>query len=252
MSIGRKLSFLCSAIFLTGCIFIGTVDQNVFTQRAKTDLEKISTDINVAVVDTLVLRITNSGNDLGVVYLHNYYKEYCNNRFERNYIRNKFLSSYITSLEEDSFKISRLIPVIKDSEYIGEVQKNINAYKGIRRPTYKKVRFGSYFDIIFAQDSEKSISYPSEDNSNFSIYSEKYLFDIAISNFRKEYLKNLKVEKIMDIYSLDCGGNFESTLLLFSSEWRRLIPIKSEIFSVPSRDRVLITSADNSNSLIGY
>jgi uncharacterized protein YtpQ (UPF0354 family) len=240
---------LFAALLLSACSNKKEVlSEAEFADKYLLALKKNNPSVEYSLAPDLSVNAKYKGTD----YSHfpdNAYREYLMEPDSIDQVLIKF-----TQTANDLYKESKgvntrnIIPVIKSADFIDDVKKLV----GVTDSTNSSPVFEKYNDellIVYAEDSEKSISYFTQDNFNELRINRNTIQALALDNLDRMLTKT---ERIGDNgrYMVTSGGSYEASLLLLKSFWtRKNFPVKGDIvIAVPNRDMLLVTgSKDRAN-----
>ena len=209
-------------------------------------------EINPSVEYTLAPDLSVNAKYKGIDYSHfpdNAYREYLMEPDSIDLVLMKFTQTANDLYKENKgINARNIIPVIKSADFIDEVKKLVGKTDSTKSsPIFEK--YNDELLIVYAEDSEKNISYFTQDNFNKLHISRDSIEALALDNLDRMLTRT---ERIGDEgrYMVTAGGSYEASLLLLNSFWsRKNFPVKGDIVvAIPNRDMLLITgSKDKAN-----
>ncbi|RZK42267.1 MAG: DUF1444 family protein [Hymenobacter sp.] len=181
-------------------------------------------------------------------YIDNAYIEYKSEPDSAKEIITRYVASTADIyLEQERISIDDIVPTVKSFESIEEL--NSLTEKG-KAPTVITKKYNSQLVVIYAQDSKNSIRYLTSENFKQLAISEDSLECIALRNLSK-ILPSVERKGNNGLYMITAGGNYEASLLLLPSLWKKKnFPVNGDfIVAIPNRDMLLITGSKNKSGI---
>ena len=240
----RLISILLLGLFILSC----NSKTSIMTEKefAKVYLDSLSKKYPTTQFDLNPdLTITSKKGDLE-------YKHYIDNAFITYKAQpdsiNAIISKYVASatdlyIESKSVNIDSIVPVIKSIKYLDEIDALNKDGKSFPMITE---RYNDQLIVIYAEDSKNSIKYLTEDDFKTLSISRDTLKSIALQNFKK-ILPNIQRQGDNGLFMITAGGNYEASLILLSSIWKKTnFPVDGDfIIAIPNRDMLMITGSKN-------
>jgi len=141
---------------------------------------------------------------------------------------------------------TRIVPVIKDREWLEEVRQSIKTSGSAQDVLFEE--FNKELVIVYAEDTEKRTRYLlSTDDIDID---RKDLRKLAVDNLMR-ILPKIEMQGDGIFAMLTAGGDYEASLLLFDHIWNGgQIKVEGDIVvAVPAKDVLLITGSQNRKGL---
>jgi uncharacterized protein YtpQ (UPF0354 family) len=158
------------------------------------------------------------------------------------------ISRYVAStadlyIEHKGIHLQNVVPTIKSVASITEID-SLSAIG--KTPTLVTKDYNEHLKIVYAEDSEHSIRYLTKENFKELNISEDSLFHVALKNL-DSILPAIERSGSDGLYMITAGGNYESSLLLITSLWKKdKFPVSGDfIVAIPNRDMLLVTGSNN-------
>ncbi len=218
-----------------------------FTREVVAVLKTKADGLAVRVMGDLELRVTGGDGEGSQVFLHNAYDAYQQNPAQLAAV----LGNYVLALAElgavrdDPVDPERIVPVIKDRNWMRETQARVRAH-----PKYRAGQeqvFEEYNDelvIFYAEDLPHGIRYLTTEGVKKWGLEQASLRPLAVRNLRA-LLPQVQVLGAGGLYLISAGGNYEASLLLFEGLWRdEKLEVEGDyVVAVPARDTLLVTGS---------
>ena len=245
-----KHLILFVAIFLTACsIKQEVLSEAEFVNKYLLALKKNNPSVDYSLAPDLSVNAKYKGNDYSH-FPNNAYREYLMKPDSIDQVLIKFTQNanqlYKESKEVD---VSKIVPIIKSPEFIVEVKKLIGTTDSSKSlPIFEK--YNDDLLIVYAEDSEKGISYFTQDNFKKLHISQDSISALALNNL-DGILTKVEITGDKGRYMVAAGGAYEASLLLLNSVWsKKNFPVKGDIVvAIPNRDILLITGSDDKVNL---
>lgn len=222
-----------------------------FTKEYHKRASELKPHLKYRIIDDLHLVSTYEGNDFQH-FLENAYSEY---RLEPTDL-DSVIIRYINASDDlyktvDTIVIERIVPVIKDKNYITDIQRSLSKKGGVKATT--DLVFDNYNEelvIIYAEDQESSIKYFSNEDFINSGFPRDSLLSESIKNLDR-ILPSIERVGENGFYGLIAGGDYEASLILFESMWNKdNFQVKGDIVvAIPTRDLLIVTGSEDSAGL---
>ena len=245
----RAFCLTLVAVLATACNEKGLAP-DVFTDRFLSELHEAAPDSEFQKTGELTLEGKGSDGKELKIYLDNAYLKYQQEPQSLDQIMSDHISSLLESWSADFSKVdpTRIVPVIKDKNYIADVQQSM-AEKGGSADDWDVPANEDYngeLVILYAEDSERNIRYLSDEKLAEIGVSRDGLRAKAVENLRP-LLPDIEIHGDAGTYMLTAGGNYEASLILFDEIWREgQLSVKGEtVIAVPSRDVLVVTGSED-------
>jgi len=185
------------------------------------------------------------------------YKHYTNNAFIAYKNAPDSVGSVITrymaataefyTRQPETVNINHIIPVIKSVEYLAEINALNKAGKSLPMVTEK---YNDQLIIAYAEDSENSVKYLTEEDLQALAISRDTLKSIALRNLAK-LIPDIKRRGNYGLFMVIAGGTYESSLILLPSIWNKeQFPVEgSFVIALPSRNMLMITGSKDKKGM---
>lgn len=230
------------------------LSEDAFTEKAMNEFRSKAPDYKIRKAGYLHLHVeVPSGEEMNV-YLDNAYKSY---RAYPN-TEDDILATYIAgwmdraNSSEHVLDPSRIVPVIKDKNYIPEIRQSIlnqgASLDDWDDPAHEPLN--SELMIVYAEDSETRMRFVSDEELDELGLRAAERRALAVGNL-KALLPPLEAHGGDGIYLLSVGGDYETSLLLFDSFWESgQLEVKGEIVTaVPARGLLVVTGSQDPEGL---
>lgn len=227
---------------------------DAFTDYYVASLKQASPSLEVEVVHELELKVSEEGSENQFqTFLDNAYAAYINDQEARDEIIEQFVASQIETFEmhkRPGIDPERIVPIVKDRQWMASVMEAMEENE-VDFPTPLFRPYNSELQVFYAEDSEHNIRYLNTENLENMSYTEDELYDLACENLKRMLNGNIEVSGTDGIYMLTAGGNYETSLMLFSSLWRGnfLEVMGRTVISIPTRDLLLVTGSEDEEGI---
>jgi uncharacterized protein YtpQ (UPF0354 family) len=146
--------------------------------------------------------------------------------------------------------INRIVPVIKSISYLDNI-KSLSKESGLgKEPWVPYKKYNDDLIIVYAEDTQNSIRYFSEEDFNKLAIPLDSLLPLAIKNL-DSILPEIQSKGDNGIFMITAGGDFEASLILFKSIWTTdNFKVRGEIvISIPNRDMLMITGSKDEKGI---
>jgi uncharacterized protein YtpQ (UPF0354 family) len=203
--------------------------------------------LRVEVVGEKELRITDPMGKESTAFLDNAYTEYRQHPKDLSAVIQKFSAALVESSREDeSIDRSRIVPVVKDRNWIKEIQESTKS-RGVKG-TLENVfdDFNEELVVVYAEDNPKTVRYLTPEKlANLGIERGE-LRALAVENL-KRLIPQVEVLPGPEVSMVKADGDYEASLVLFDELWASpQIRVDGDIVvAVPSRGVLLFTGSRN-------
>lgn len=245
-----KHLILFAALLLTACSNKKEVlSETEFANEYLLALKKNNPSVDYSLAPDLSVNAKYKGTDYSH-FPNNAYREYLMEPDSIDQVLIKFTQTANEVYRESKgVNINNIIPVIKTADFIDEVRELV----GVKDSTKSLPIFENYNNellIVYAEDSEKSVSYFTQDNFQKLHLKRDSLSAIALVNLDRMLPK---VERTGDNgrYMVIAGGTYEASMILLNSFWTtKNFPVKGDIvIAIPNRDMLLVTGSKDKVNL---
>lgn len=245
-----KHLMLFAALLLTACSNKKEVlSETAFANKYLLALQHNNPSVDYSLAPDLSVNAKYNGGDYSH-FPNNAYREYLMKPDSIDHVLIKFTQTANELYKENKeVDISKIVPVIKSPDFIDEVKELVGVTDSSKSlPLFEK--YNNELLIVYAEDSEKGISYFTQDNLNKLHISKDSISVLALRNLDGILTK---IEKTGDNgrYMVAAGGTYEASLLLLNSFWSsKNFPVKGDIVvAIPNRDILLITGSHDKANL---
>ncbi len=235
---------------------------DAFTGYYVASLKQASPGLEVEVVHDLELKVSEEGSENQFqTFLDNAYAAYMSDQEARDEIIEQFVASQIETFEmhkRPDIDPERIVPIVKDRAWMDAVLATMED-NDADFPIPMSREYNSELEVFFAEDSEHNIRYLNDDNLSTLEKSEDELYELACKNLRRMLDHKIDVSGDDGIYMITAGGNYETSLMLFSSLWKGdfLEVLGRTVISIPTRDLMLVTGSEDTEGIerireVGY
>ena len=245
----KKLIAFAASLGLAGCNQSSLLTPLQFTENFVAEIKKSAPQITVTVVRPLELKASAQGANENSVFLDNAYANYKSDPQAGNAIIQKYVAALVETSAHTQAPVdpSRIVPVIKDKTYLGEVRQSVKARGGSPEKfmtVYEE--YNSELWIFYAEDSPKNIRYLSDNDLAALKLERNTLRELAVKNLR-QLLPEPTLVGTNGLYMMHAGGDYEASLILADSIWQAgTIKVDGDlVIAIPSRDVLLITGSSN-------
>ncbi len=225
------------------------LSETAFANEYLLALKKNNASVDYSLTSDLSVNAKYKGSDYSH-FPNNAYREYLMEPDCIDQVIAKFTQTANDLYKENKgVNTNNIIPVIKSTDFIDEVKKMVEVTDSTKSsPLFEK--YNNELLIVYAEDSEKSIRYFTQDDFAKLHISRDSISVIALDNLDKMLTK---VERAGDNgkYMITAGGSYEASMLLLTSFWSsKNFPVKGNIVvAVPNRDVLLITGSEDKANL---
>lgn len=245
--------FFASLIFTLGLSSIADsapLSADQFTQAFAKRLKKAQPAINLIVRSDLLLMIKDLGGNETTMYLDNAYSQYLLDPTAVDEILKNYIASFGETTEKSaSLERTRIVPIIKDRNWIAEINESVKE-RGIKQvPENVYEDFNEELVILYAEDTPTNISYFAPKSLEEIGLSRKQLRTLSVANLTR-LIPKPQVDTGPLVSMITVGGNYEASLLLFDDLWANLSKADGDIVvAVPARDLLMFTGSRNQRGL---
>jgi len=223
-----------------------------FTQIYKDSLSERYPDVKFTITSPLTITSTQEGESLSH-FLDNCYREYRQSPSDLSEIITQYITGIYSLFNLKEINASRIIPIIKPSEYVEELKKTYEN-KDINDSSSSFGIYRKYNDqliIMFAEDTDYNLRYVSQKDIDSLGIDNDTLLDFSIKNMQNLLPPVNKMEGDNNIWQVTAGGNIENSLILLNYLWtKENFPVKGQILiSIPNRDILLVADSGDKNSI---
>jgi uncharacterized protein YtpQ (UPF0354 family) len=143
---------------------------------------------------------------------------------------------------------SRIVPVIKDRQWLADLHNTLKARGVDKPPDFIVDDFNDELIVVYAEDDPNRTRYLTTEEVKMD---RGELRALAVANL-KRLLPKIEMRNHDNVFSLlSAGGDYEASLLLFDDIWSDgQIKVDGDIVvAVPARDVLLITGSKNRKGL---
>lgn len=218
-----------------------------FTSRFARHFASSMPRLRVEVTGERDLRITNSKKEDFTAYMDNAYAEYLRHPEDLPTIFQKFgVGLAETSREDDSIDRSRIVPIVKDRNWIREIKESTKSRGARNAPETVFDDLNEDLVVAYAEDTPETVRYLIPKNLVTLGIALGELRALAVENL-KRLLPKIEVLPGPDATMVKADGNYESSLLLFHDLWDSPpFSVDGDIVAaIPARGLLLVTGSQN-------
>jgi uncharacterized protein YtpQ (UPF0354 family) len=203
--------------------------------------------LTVKVTGEKELRITNPKGKESTAFLDNAYAEYRQHPKDLSAVIQKFSGGLVeSSREDDSMDRSRIVPIVKDRNWIKEIQESTKSRGADDAPENVFDDFNEELVVVYAEDNPKTIRYLTPENLAKLGIARGELRALAVENL-KRLIPQIEVLPGPLVSMVKADGDYEASLLLFNELWSNgQIRVDGDfVVAIPARDLLLVTGSRN-------
>lgn len=231
------------------------LSENEFTEAYIAKLSAKEPKLSIERKDSLELVVHDSSDNHLRIYLGNAYKSYQQSPESRDNILEDFVQSMLETMRasgnDEEIDVKRIVPVIKDTDYLAGVKKSLG--EAAKDPE----KFDIYYETL---NKDLLVFYVVDSEHNLKFLGQKELDQLKIKGTELRQLSLTNLETILPeikkhgdggTFMVTAGGTYEASLLLMETLWSRdNFEVRGDIVvSVPSRDLLLVTGSKDSEGL---
>lgn len=240
-----KIFILTILLFCIGCQRTDRMNEAKFTQIYLNALQQKNPDVSYNITGFLEIEAEKEGQTF-THFLNNAFNSYSQEPSDLNNIIETYSNSASELYEQDEkLDTTRIVPIIKDVQYLEEVKKLTKSEE--INLVYQELN--KELVVLFAEDTEKSISYFTKDKLNKTSF-DGDLYMLATKNL-DNILPDIEILGEKPLFMLNVGGDYEASLILLDFIWtKENFPVDGEIvILIPSRDLLMITGSESIEGL---
>lgn len=234
---------LCS-----GCAQSPVLSSSQFTREFSNALSTAASELKVATVKDLELKVTSGDGHDFTLFLENAYDEYRLDPKAKSDVIQRFVAAGLETTRgvRDGVDRTRIVPVIKDRPWLEETRQAMLDRGAKKVPEHVYEDFNSDLVILYAEDSPKNIRYLGPKDLELAKIEREELRALACENL-KRILPKIERHGTDGLYMLTAGGDYEASLLLLDSIWSDgEMDVQGDVVvAIPTRDLLLVTGSQN-------
>lgn len=216
-----------------------------FTRLYLDSLKRNYPEATFTIESELTIKADYKGQEY-IYFFDNSYKEYQMDKASLDFVISKWVASLDDVFREKvKIQTDRIIPLIKPINFLDDIMR-LAADKNASEPWIVYEKYNDRLIIVYAEDSEKSISYLSkEEFSKLNINSDT-LRQLAVKNLTR-ILPGIQKYGGDETFGLAAGGDYEASLILLTSLWtNESYNVDGDfVIAIPNRDMLLVTGSNN-------
>ncbi len=230
------------------------LSEEAFADKVLSEFSAQAPDLEIRKAGYLHLQAVTPDEKELQIYLDNAYKSYTAYPDTRDAIIATYIAGWIdqVSSRDDDIDPSRIVPVIKDVNYIPEIRQSIldqgSSLDNWEDPAHEALN--SELIVVYAEDSDTRMRFVSEQDLVDIGFGSDDRLERAVANL-KALLPPLEARGGEGLYMLSAGGDYEASLLLFTKMWESgQLPVEGEIVvAVPARGILVVTGSEDAEGL---
>jgi hypothetical protein len=242
----RLIAALIMAAGLSGMACADTLAPRAFSEEMARALQAAMPSATVTIKGDLELGINNAAGRNASVSLANPYRDYTRDPQRLGTI----VQAYVKSLSSPPLAApaaldrTRIVPVIKDKQWLAEIQNGLRAQGGQTIPDFAVERFNNELIIAYAQDDPVRMRYLT--TAELAGEDRVALRALAVENLAR-LLPKIEMQAGPQLSVITAGGDYEASLLLLDGLWSGgQIKVDGDIVvAIPARDMLFITGSRN-------
>lgn len=248
----KVFAYILMVLFCQASYAGKILSESEFVERYVNAVKDKVDGVKVVVAGNLEVKFESGDGDERVSFLDNAYLTYKNNPESLEDILEQYSGSLKEMFQpvEASFGKERIFPVIKDSEYIRQVEAMVKE-KGSKDnfPFYYE-RLNKELFVLYVFDTETSMQFISQDDIDKLGIKNKELRHLAKNNLWDSVQLQLQGNPGA-VSMLVADGTYEASFILYDGIWsKEQFPVKGDIVVyIPTRDLVLITGSEDAEGL---
>lgn len=230
------------------------LSEDEFAELVVKQLEAEAPDYNARIVGHLHILVEPPKGEEFQVFLDNAYKLYQTSPESRSDILSTYMTAWLAQGENEfaAIDVSRVVPVIKDNEFIPGLRQSVRANGGDvskwRTPAHEL--YNTELVVLFAEDTDTSIRYLSEEDLAEIGFDTENRLERAVENLWR-LLPDIQLYGGNGTYGLEAGGDYEASILLLANIWKsEEIVVNGElVVAVPARNTLVVTGSRDMEGL---
>jgi uncharacterized protein YtpQ (UPF0354 family) len=238
----KRLLILVCFLLMCATSRAETLSSAAFTQEFARVLATAMPSATVSVESELQLSVKDASGLDRTLFLANAYQDYSRDPARFGELVKASVAAMGPSAKTGAkLDRSRIIPVIKDRQWLLDLQKTLKA-QGDKAPEHLSESFNDELIIVYAEDDPTRMRYLTTDEDIGVGRAE--LRALAIENLRR-ILPKIEMRAGDHVFLVSAGGDYEASLLLLDEIWSGgQIKVNGEIVvAIPARDVLLVTGS---------
>lgn len=227
-----------------------TMTEREFTELYINTMLKSYPDAKYDIIGDLTVKADYNGKEFSH-YLDNAFKEY---KMQPNSV-DEVMKRYVASSrdlykEPEPINTNNIVPIIKPIDYLEDLKQLSKENGEEKEPWVVYEKYNTALIIVYGENTETSIKYfTQEDFSKLSIPKDS-LRSLAVKNL-KEILPEIQSKGDNGTFMVTAGGDFEASLILFTSIWtNNNFKVNGDIVvAIPNRDMLMITGSKDEQGI---
>lgn len=219
------------------------LDELAFTHLFADAMSELAPGENAVVSETLCIHCGPEGDRK--VYLHNLWGALPAEADERVAAVTHHVMAMLETEEEAVPDIERIVPLVKDDQYMAQVQEMMGAENELVTEP-----LAADLHIVYAIDRPNSVATLKASQLPVIGIGREDLREVAVANLGL-ILEKVELQPGDTASMVLCGGNYEASMLLVDDLWRQMQgQVQGELVAcAPSRDLLLFTGTETEGGL---
>jgi len=223
-----------------------------FTNEFKSCLTAKLSEAKIVIEQPLHLKVAKPEGTTFYAFLNNAYAQYRTSPENKAEVIEKYAAAIIEmrDTEGDLVDKQRIVPVVKDKNWLRETQQSSQARANAKPLDYVWEIYNEELVILFAEDRSASMRFLTIEDLAILKIQLQDLRELACANLTR-ILPTQEIQSRGEIYRIMGGGDYDASLLLLNHFWENAkLDIRGElVVAIPSRDCLLATGGENEKSL---
>jgi uncharacterized protein YtpQ (UPF0354 family) len=234
------LGLLVAVVALCGVAFAELLTPYEFTVEFMRALAEALPAAKVSSDRSLQLTVRHRDGRESTIELANPYRDYSQDPKRLDQLVRSFANAIGGAREAAPLDRARIVPVIKDKQWITDVEKTLAARGTPQETAYES--FNNELIIVYAEDDPTRTRYLAK--QEVASIDRQELRSLAIANL-KRIMPKIQAEVDGGLYLVSAGGDYEASLLLIDEIWSGgQFQVNGDIVvAVPARDALLVTGS---------
>jgi uncharacterized protein YtpQ (UPF0354 family) len=209
--------------------------------------------IQVQIIQSLEIKVTNANGKETKVFLDNAYTRYRITPENKAELIQKYGEAFLetATAQDQPVDQARIVPIIKDRAWINDLKKGLKARGGQESPEQVHEAYNEELIIVYAVDTPTNIRYLSTaDLGQLQLKTSGDLRKLACANLER-LLPAPDIQQENGLYRIKAGGDYDASLLLLESLWTTgKIPVAGEtVAAIPARDFLAVTGSEDASGM---
>jgi uncharacterized protein YtpQ (UPF0354 family) len=202
------------------------------------------------ILSDLTVKAEYNGKDFSH-YLDNAYKDYKMQQDSVDEVIKRYVASSRDLYKEpEPINTNNIVPIIKPTEYLEDLKQLSRENGEEKEPWIVYEKYNNALIIVYAENTETSIRYFTQEDFGKLSISRDSLFPLAVKNL-KGLLPEIRSKGENGTFMITAGGDFEASLILLNSIWtNENFKVKGDIVvAIPNRDMLMITGSKDEQGI---